>query len=79
MNKWLFNTEQSFWKKKAKKYRSMISGGPTLRVLEGDLFAIFDRHPRTYRLARFETTEEAERVLLAAGFKFVEVKEGFRA
>jgi hypothetical protein len=35
--------------------------------------------PKTGWVARFKSTEEAERVMLAAGFKFVAEEKGFRA
>lgn len=73
----LFNTGQSHWEAAAKAYRQRPDGGPTIRVLEGLVWGVPSYGSGD--LARFETTEEAERVLLAAGFKFVETEKGFRA
>jgi hypothetical protein len=44
-------------------------------VLEGNLWSI----PGNFVTARFESTEEGERVLLAAGFNFIPEEKGFRA
>ena len=65
----------TFWQDQAKAYRERPDGGPTLRVLEGNLWSI----PGHFVRARFESTEEGERVLRAAGFKFITEERGFRA
>jgi hypothetical protein len=76
MNDSLYNTDQTFWMAKATEYRQRADGGPTLRILEGNLWGI----PGNFHAsARFESTEEGERVLLAAGFRFVPEEKGFRA
>jgi len=46
-----------------------------MRVLGGNVWGV----PKTGWVARFESTEEAERVILAAGFKFIPEEKGFRA
>ena len=71
----LFNYDQPLWEAAAKSFRQRPDGGPTIRVLEGHVWGV----PRGGHLAQFETSEEAERVFLAAGFKFIEVEKGFRA
>jgi hypothetical protein len=43
--------------------------------LEGDLWSI----PGGFVTAKFESDDEGERVLLAAGFKFIPEEKGFRA
>jgi hypothetical protein len=70
-----YNTDVAFWQNTAKAYRELPDGGPTLRVLEGNLWSI----PGHFVNARFESTGEGEKVLLAAGFKFVPAEKGFRA
>ena len=71
----LYNTDPTFCQNTAKAYRERPDGGPTLRVLEGNLWSI----PGHFVTARFESTEEGERVLLAAGFRFIPEEKGFRA
>ncbi len=71
----LYNKDLIFWQNTAKAYRDRPDGGPTLRVLEGNLWSI----PGHFVSARFESSEEGERVLLAAGFKFTPAERGFRA
>jgi hypothetical protein len=71
----LYNTDVTFWQNTAKAYRERPDGGPTLRVLEGSLWSI----PGNFVTARFESTEEGEKVLLVAGFKFKPEEKGFRA
>ena len=71
----LFNTDLAVWKEAAKRYCMRPDGGPTFRVLEGHVWGI----PKIGSAARFESTEEAERVLLSAGFKFIPEEKGFRA
>ena len=75
MNTKLYNTDLAFWQAKAKEYRERPDGGPTLRILESNLWSI----PGHFVTARFESTEEGERVLLAAGFRFIPEEKGFRA
>ncbi len=70
-----YNTDPKVWENAARRYRARPDGGPTLRVLEGNVWGI----PKTGWVARFASTEEAERVLLAAGFRFVPEEKGFRA
>jgi hypothetical protein len=62
----LFNTDLAIWEDAWRHYSKRMDGGPMFRVLEGYVWGI----PRIGSAARFETDEEAERVLLAAGFKF---------
>ncbi len=71
----LYNTDQTIWENTARSYRARPDGGPTMRVLEGNVWGV----PKTGWVARFESTEEAERVILAAGFKFIPEEKGFRA
>jgi hypothetical protein len=71
----LYNTHLTFWQNTAKTYRERPDGGPTLRILEGNLWSI----PGHFVTARFESTEEGETALLAAGFKFIPTERGFRA
>ena len=71
----LYNTDLTFWQNTAKAYRERPDGGRTIRVLEGKLWNI----PGNFVTARFESTEEGEGVLLAAGFKFIPAERGFRA
>ena len=70
----LYNTDPKVWKKAAKYYRARPDGGPTFRVLEGNVWSV----PKTGWVARFASSEEAERVILAAGFRFVPEEKGFR-
>ena len=70
----LYNADVTFSQNTAKAYRERPDGGPTLRVLEGNLWSI----PGNFVTARFESTKEGERVLLAAGFKFIPEEKGFR-
>ena len=70
----LYNTDPQVWEKAAKYYRARPGGGPTFRVLEGNVWGV----PKTGWVARFASSEEAERVILAAGFKFVPEEKGFR-
>jgi hypothetical protein len=71
----LNNTDVGIWEKAAKLYRERPDGGPIIRSLEGNVWGI----PKLGWVARFESTEEAERVLLAAGFRFVPEAKGFKA
>jgi hypothetical protein len=71
----LFNTDLAVWEDAARHYSSRPDGGPTFRVLEGYVWGI----PKIGSSARFQTTKEAEGVLLAAGFKFIPEEKGFRA
>jgi hypothetical protein len=59
----------------AQVYSARPHGGPTIRALVENVWGI----PRLAWVARFESTEEAERVLLAAGFRFIPEEKGFRA
>jgi hypothetical protein len=70
-----FNPDLLLWKSRAEEYRKEGDNAPTVRVLEGMVWAI----PRGGTVAQFESTEEAEKVLLAAGFKFIPEYKGFRA
>lgn len=71
----LYNNDLTFWQNTAKAYRERADGGPTLRILESNLWSI----PGHFVTAKFESTEEGERVLLAAGFRFIPEEKGFRA
>jgi len=71
----VYNTAPTVWVAAAELYRARPDGGPTIRALEGNLWGI----PKLGWVARFESTEEAERVLLAAGFRFIPEERGFRA
>jgi hypothetical protein len=61
----LYNTELSFWQAARKGYLTWPDGGPELLVLNAEVYAI----PRESWIARFASSQEAERVLLAAGFR----------
>ena len=63
------------WEETAKAYRQRPDGGPTLRILERNLWSV----PGGFESARFESDQEAERVVLAAGFNSFQRKRGFRA
>ena len=65
----LYNIDPQVWEKAAKHYRARPDHGPTFRVLEGN---------KTGWVARFASSGEAERVILAAGFRFVPEEKGFR-
>ena len=71
----LYNTDPRIWEEAARLYRARPAGGPTIRTLEGNVWGI----PKLGWIARFESTEEAERVLLSAGFRFIPEEKGFRA
>jgi hypothetical protein len=71
----MFNTDLEVWKEAAKHYCVRPDGGPTFRVMEGYVWGI----PKIGSAAHFHSAEEAERVLLAAGFKFIPEEKGFRA
>jgi len=71
----LYSNDQILWENAAKSYRARADGGPTLRVLEGNVWGI----PKRGWVARFESSEEAERVLLAGGFGFIPEEKRFRA
>jgi hypothetical protein len=70
----LYNTDPQVWEKAAKYYRARPGGGPTFKVLEGNVWGV----PKTGWVARFASSEEAERVISAAGFRFVPEEKGFR-
>lgn len=53
----------------------LTNGGLAIRALEGNVWGI----PKLGWVARFESDEEAERVLPAAGFRYVPPEKGFRA
>jgi len=61
----LYNTEPEFWERARKGYLTWPGGGPELLVLNAEVYAI----PRESWIARFPSSEEAERTLLAAGFR----------
>ena len=71
----VYNTDPRVWEQAARCCRARPDGGPTIRALEGNVLGI----PRLGWVARFASTEEAERVLLAAGFRFIPEEKGFRA
>jgi len=48
---------------------------PLKMELEGNVWGI----PRIGWVTRFESSEEAGKVLLAAGFRFIPAEKGFRA
>ncbi len=70
-----YNTDPQLWASAARVCRSRPDGGPTIRALEGNVWGI----PKLGWVARFGSTEEAEQVLLAAGFRFIPEEKGFRA
>jgi hypothetical protein len=70
----LYNNDLKVWERAVQFYRARPDGGPTFRVLEGNVWGV----PKTGWVARFASSEEAERVILAAGFKFVPEEKGFR-
>lgn len=71
----LYNADPQLWVSAARVYRSQPEGGPTIRALEGNVWGV----PKLGWVARFESTEQAEQVLLAAGFRFIPEERGFRA
>ena len=71
----LYNTDLRVRENAAKYYRARPDGGPTFRVLEGNVWGV----PKTGWVARFASGEAAERVILAACFKFIPDEKGFRA
>ncbi len=71
----LYNTDSKVWEDAARSYRARPDSGPTIRVLEGNVWGI----AKLGWVARFESTEKAERVLVAAGFRFIPEERGFRA
>jgi hypothetical protein len=70
----LYNTYPQVWEKAAKYYRARPDGGPTFRVLEGNVWGV----PKTGWVARFASSEEAERVILAAA-RVYRTMESFRS
>jgi len=71
----LYNNDLTFWQNTAKAYRERPDGGPTLRVLQGNLWSI----PGHFVTANLNLRRKAKGVLLAAGFKFIPAERGFRA
>ncbi len=71
----VYSTDPSIWEEAARGYRARQDGGPTIRALEGNVWGV----PKLGWVARFESTEEAERLLVAAGFRFIPEEKGFRA
>jgi hypothetical protein len=71
----LFNTDLAVWEDAWRHYSARPDGGPIFRVLEGHVWGI----PRISDAARFKTSAEAERTLLAAGFKLFPELNGFNA
>ncbi len=71
----VYNTDPSIWEEAARVYRLRPDGGPTIRALEGEVWGV----SKLGWVARFESTDEAEQVLLAAGFRFIPEEKGFRA
>jgi hypothetical protein len=71
----VYNTDPTIWEEAARGYRARPDGGPTIRALNGNVWGI----PKLGWVARFESDEEAERVLMAAGFRFIPEEKGFRA
>jgi hypothetical protein len=71
-----YNTDPQLWNDAAKRFRALMDGGPTFRVLEGHAWGI---PGGTGGIAQFETSEQASRVLREAGFRFIEAEKGFRA
>ncbi len=67
----LYNTHPQLWASAARVYRSQPDVGPTIRALEGEVWGV----PKLGWVARFESTEQAEQVLLAAGFRFIPERE----
>jgi len=61
----LYNPEPEFWERARKGYLTWPGGGPELLVLNAEVHAI----PREGWIARFESDEQAENALLAAGFR----------
>lgn len=61
----LYNTDLEFWKRAREGYLTWRGGGPELLVLNAEVAAI----PSEGWIARFPSCEEAERTLLAAGFR----------
>jgi hypothetical protein len=71
----LDHTDLQPWASAARVYRARPDSGPAIRALEGSVGGI----PRLGWVAQLESTEEAERVLLAAGFRFIPEEKEFKA
>jgi len=71
-DKRLYNTDLTFWQNTAKAYRELPDGGPTVRLLEGNLWSI----PGHFVTAKFESTEEGERACLRPDLSSSLRKEG---
>ena len=69
-----FNTDQSLCDNFGKRFREHAEHAPIFKILEGHVSGV----PRLGNIARFESDEEAELVLLRAGFEYVETSKGFR-
>jgi len=61
-----YNTAQALWDNLGKRFRTEGKNCPILKVLEGHVCGV----PRLGNIARFESDEEAEKILLCAGFQF---------
>jgi len=69
-----YNTDQALWDNIGKQFRQQAEHPPILKILEGHVWGV----PRLGNIARFESDEDAKRVLLAAGFEYIEASKGFR-
>ena len=69
-----YNTDQGFWDNLGKQFRPQAEHAPIFKILEGHVWGL----PRLGNIARFESDEDAKRVLLSAGFEYVEKVKGFR-
>ena len=69
-----YNTAQSLWDNIGKTFRQQGKHCPILKVVEGHVWGV----PRLGNIARFESDEEAEKVLLKAGFEFSKESKEFR-
>ena len=69
-----YNTDQALWDNIGRRFRKEGKHCPILKVVEGHVWGV----PRLGNIARFESDEEAEKVLLRAGFQFNQESKEFR-
>ena len=61
----IYNTDASVWGNAARYYRKRPDGGPTFRVLEGNVWGV----PKAGWVARFKSTEESRTGVIGCGFQ----------
>jgi hypothetical protein len=69
-----YNTDQALWDNIGRRFRTEGKHCPILKVVEGHVWGI----PRLGNIARFDSDEDAERVLLRAGFQYSPELKEFR-